>query len=94
MEEAKHKAKNETETARLEVEWTSLLLDLGVAKIEVSSIQLQASKDKEAMEEDYQKALEVIFVYGYVCCMFKHNICGSQLDVPNDMLDSSNPCEP
>ena len=26
--------------------------------------------------------------------MFKHNICGSQPEVPDDMLDSSNPLPP
>ena len=88
VEGAKRKA--EAETARLEVEWTSLLLELGVAKDEVSSLQSQAGKDKEAMEEDYQKTLEVIFAYGYGCCMFKHNICGSQPEVLDDMLDSTN----
>ena len=40
------------------------------------------------MEEDYQKALEVIFTYGYRCCAFKHNICGDQPEVPDGMLDS------
>ena len=50
-EEAKRKA--EDETARPVVERTSLLLELGVEKDEVSSLQSQASKDKEAMEEDY-----------------------------------------
>ena len=34
---------------------------------EVSSLHSQASKDKEVVEEDYQKALEVIFAYGYGC---------------------------
>ena len=51
VKEAKRKA--EAETACLVVERTSLLLELGVAKDEVSSLQSQASKDKEAMEEDY-----------------------------------------
>ena len=72
MEETKCKA--EAETAHLEVEQTSLLLELGVEKDEVSSLQSQAGKDKETMEEDYQKALKVIFSYGYGWCMFKHNI--------------------
>ena len=36
----------------------SLLLELEVSKDEVSSLHSQARKDKEAMEEDYQKALE------------------------------------
>ena len=60
----------------------------------MSSLQSQAGKDKEAMEEDYQKALEVIFAYGYECCMFKHNICGSQPEVPDGMPDSSDPLPP
>ena len=56
--------------------WTSPLLEIETAKDEVSSFHSQAGKDKEAMEKDYQKALEVIFAYGYGCCVFKHNICG------------------
>ena len=71
-EEAKRKEK--AESTRLEVERTSLLLEIGAAKDEVCSLQSQADKDKEVMEEDYQKALEVIFTYGYGCCVFKHNI--------------------
>ena len=62
-----------------------------MAKDEVSSLQSQVGKDKEAMEEDNQNALEVIFTYGYGCCMFKHNIYGSHLEVLDDMPDSSNP---
>ena len=50
-EEAKCKA--EAKTTRLAVERTSFLLELGVERDEVSSLQSQAGKDKEAMEEDY-----------------------------------------
>ena len=50
-EEARRKA--EVETSCLEVKRASLLLELGVAKDEVSSFHSQAGKDKEAMEEDY-----------------------------------------
>ena len=71
------KRKVEVETTRLEVERTPFLLELGAAKDEVSSFKSQAGKDKEAIEEDYQKAQEVIFAYDYGCCMVKHNICGS-----------------
>ena len=44
--------------ARLEVERISLLLEIKGAKDEVSSLHSQAGKDKEAMEEDYYKALK------------------------------------
>ena len=51
----------EVETALLEVKRTSLLLELGATKDEVSSLHSQAGRDKEAMEEEYHKALEMIF---------------------------------
>ena len=60
----------------------------------MSSLQSQGSKDKADVEEDYQKALERIFAYGYRCCMFKHNICGDQPEVPDGMPDSSDPLPP
>ena len=43
----------EAKATRLEVEHTSLLLKIRVAEDEVSSLQSQADKDKESMEEDY-----------------------------------------
>ena len=61
-EEAKRKA--EAETTSLEVELTSLLREIEAAKDEVCSLQFLVSKDNEVVEEDYQKALEVIFAYG------------------------------
>ena len=91
-EEARLKV--EAKTFCLVIEWTSLLLELEAAKDEVSSIHSQVGKDKEAMEEDYRKALELIFVNGYGCCVFKHNICGYQPEVPNGMPDSSDPFPP
>ena len=46
------------------------------------------------MEEDYQKALELIFAYGYEFCVFKHNMCGDFLEVPNGMPNSFVPLPP
>ena len=61
-EEGGRKAK--AKIARFEVERTSLLLELGASKDEVSSLYSEAGKDKEVIEEEYHKALEVIFSYG------------------------------
>ena len=83
--------KSEAEIACLAIERTSLLLDLEASKDEVSSLHSQASKDKEAMEEDYQKALELIFPYGYGCCAFKHNIYKDQPKIPDGMPNSIDP---
>ena len=79
--------RSKVEISRLEAERTSLLLELEASKGEVSSLHAQASKDKEDMTKNYQKALDLIFAYGYGCCAFKHSICG---DLP-EILDSM-PC--
>ena len=91
-EEARCKA--EFEAAPLEVDRMSLLLNLGMVKDEVSSLRSQDNNDKEAMEEEYLKALEPFFAYGYECCVFKHNICGDHPKVPEGMLDSTDPLPP
>ena len=67
------------------------LLELIVAKNKVSSLHSQAGWDKEAMEEDYQKALEVIFTYDYICCALKPNIYGDQPEVLDGVLNSVDP---
>ena len=67
----------------------SLLLELEASKDEVSSLHSQAGKDKEAMEEDYQNALELIFSYGYRCCAYKHIICGDLLGIQDGRPDST-----
>ena len=89
VEEGGHKSK--AKIASLEVERTSLLLELEVSKGEVSSLHARVGKDKEAMEKDYQKALELIFAYGYGCCKFKHSIYEDRPEILNDMSDSTNP---
>ena len=93
-EEARSKA--EAEASHLEVEQTSFLLEIGAAKDEVSSFHSQASKDKEITEEDYQKALEVIFFLWLLVLCFQNNIniCGDQPEVPDGMPDSSDPLPP
>ena len=54
--------KLEAEVTRLAVEQMSLLLELEASKDEVSSLHSQAGKDKEAMVEDYKKAMEQNFL--------------------------------
>ena len=41
------------------------------------------------MKEEYQRDLESSFIYGYGCCVFKHDICGDQPKIPNCMPKSS-----
>ena len=41
------------------------------------------------MEKEYHKTLEVIFAYGYGCCVFKHNICEDRPEVLDGMPNSA-----
>ena len=41
------------------------------------------------MEEAFDADFDMIFNYGYGCCVFAHNICGSELMVPDGMSDTS-----
>ena len=79
------------ELARVDAEQTSLLLELEASKGEVSSLHARVEKDREDMVKDYQGFLELIFAYGYGCCVFKKNICGDQPDILDGMPDSANP---
>ena len=91
-EEARRKA--EDKASRLAVDRVSLLLELGTSKDEVSALQAQDLQEKKALEEDYEEGFDVIFNYGYGCCAFAHNICGSQPVVPNRMPNTSKPLSP
>ena len=46
------------------------------------------------MREAYEGSLDLIFNYGYGCCAFAHNICGSYPEVPDGMLDTSKALSP
>ena len=91
-EEARWKA--EDEAGRLADERVSLLLELRTCKDEVSAIRAEALKEKEALKEAYEEGLYMIFNYGYGCCAFAHNICRSQPEVPDEMLETSKPLSP
>ena len=79
----------EAEVARLAIKRTWLLLELEASKDEVSSLHSQVGKDKEAMEEDYQKSLEHMFAHGYGCCAFKNSICDDLPRIQDGMPDSA-----
>ena len=92
VEEARLKA--EDEVSRLTDERVSLLLELGTCKDEMFAIRAEALKEKKALEEAYEDGFDVIFNYEYGCCAFAHNICESQPEVPDGMLDTSKSLSP
>ena len=91
-EEARRKA--EDEVSRLGNERVSLFLEFEANKDELSAFQAEASKEKKALEEAVDARFDVIFNYGYGCCAFAHNICGSEPVIPGGMPDTSKPLPP
>ena len=55
----------------------------------MSAIRVGALRENEALKEAYEEGFDVIFNYGYGCCAFAHNICGSQPEFPDGMPDTS-----
>ena len=86
-EEARRKA--DDEVSCLTDERVSLLLEHGTCKDEVFAIRAEALKENRDLEEAYEDGFDVIFNYGYGCCAFAHNICGSQPKVPDGMSNTS-----
>ena len=91
-EEARRKA--DDKVSRLTDERVSLLLELGTCKDEMSAIWAKALIENEALRKAYEEGFHMIFNYGYGCCAFTHNICGSQPEVPDEMSDTSKPLSP
>ena len=75
-------------------ERVSLLLELEASKDELSAFRTEDSKEKKALEEAFDAGFDVIFNYGYGCCAFAHNICGSELVIPDGMPDTSKSLPP
>ena len=84
----------EEEVSRLTDERVSLLVELRTSKDELSAFRAEVAKEKMALEAEYDVGFEVIFNYGYGCCAFAHNICGSKPKIPNGMLGTSKPLTP
>ena len=58
------------------------------------AFRVEVSKEKKALETEYDAVFEVIFNYSYGCCAFAHNIYGSKPGIPAGMSDTSNPLPP
>ena len=86
--------KAEEEASHLKDERVSLLVELRASKDELSAFRAEASKEKKALEAEFDAGFEVIFNYGYGCYAFMHNICGSKPGIPDGMSDTSNPLPP
>ena len=86
--------KAEEETCRLTYERLSLIMELEVGKEELAAFQAKANAERKEMEEKFDASSDVIFNYGYGCCAFTHNICGSKPMILAGMPDTSKPLPP
>ena len=83
--EACTKAKEEN--SRLMDERLSLILELVTIKDDFATLQEKVVADRELMEAEFDASDDTLFNYGYGCCVFTHNICGSKLQIPDGMPD-------
>ena len=75
--------KAEEENSRLTEERFSLILELGTIKDDFAALREKAIADREAMEAEFNASGDTLFNYGYGCCVFTHNICGSKPQIPD-----------
>ena len=66
--------KAEEENSHLTNERISLNLELGTIKDDFAAFREKAVTDKEAMEAEFDASNDLLFNYGYGCCVFTHNI--------------------
>ena len=67
------------------------MLELGSIKDEFATFREKAVADREAMEVELDVSDDALFNYGYGCCVFAHNICRSNPEIPDGMLNPSTP---
>ena len=66
-------------------------MEFGASKEDLSAFQAKMTKERKAMESEFDMSSDMIFDYGYDCCAFAHNICGSKPMIPAGMPDMSKP---
>ena len=69
----------------------ALVIELGALKDDFTAFQEKGAADKEAIEAEFDSSGDTLFNYGYGCCAFMHNICGSKPQIPDGMPSSSVP---
>ena len=72
----------------------ALVMELGTIKDDFAAFQEKAVVDRETMEAEFDASGDTLFNYGYGCCVFTHNICGSKPQIPDGIPDPSVPLTP
>ena len=77
--------KAEEENDHLADEKFAFVIELGALKDDFAAFREKAAADREAMEAKFDSSGDTLFNYGYGCCAFLHNICGSKPQIPDGM---------
>ena len=77
--------KAEEENGYLADEKLALVIELGALKDEYAVFWEKTAVDRESMEAEFDSSGDNLFNYGYGCCAFEHNICGSKPEIPDSM---------
>ena len=70
--------KAEEENGHLAYEKLALVIELGAIKDDFVAFREKATTDRETMEAEFDSRGDMLFNYGYGCCAFTYNICGSK----------------
>ena len=81
--------KSEEENTQLAEEKLALIIELIAVKDEFVAFREKAAVEKEMMEVAFDSSGDTLFNYGYGCCAFVHNICGSKTEIPDGMPNPS-----
>ena len=83
--------KTEEENDHLDDEKLALVIELGALKDGFAAFREKAAADSESMEAEFDSSGDTLFKYGYGCCAFTYNICGSKPVIPDGMPNPSVP---
>ena len=81
--------KAEEENDHLADEKLALVIELGALKADFAAFREKAAADREMMEAAFDSSGDTLFNYGYGCCAFTHNICGSKPQIQDGMPNPS-----
>ena len=75
--------KAEEENDHLAGEKLALVIELRAVKDDFAAFREKATVNREMMEVEFDSSGDTLFNYGYGCCAFTHNICGSKPQIPD-----------
>ena len=81
----------EEENNHLADEKLALVIELGALNDDFAAFREKAAADREAIKAKFDSSGDTLFNYGYGCCAFTYNICGSKPQIPDGMPNPSVP---